>query len=62
MQTTALVVRKRIATLFLLFFVVFFSLIGRIFWVQFVRGAELSKSMQIGPESTVESKKVPYIP
>ncbi|MGI6452919.1 MAG: stage V sporulation protein D [Syntrophomonadaceae bacterium] len=58
-QTTALVVRKRIATLFLLFFVVFFSLIGRIFWVQFVRGAELSeKAMQNRTRDVpVESKR-----
>lgn len=42
MQTTSLLVRKRIATLFLLFTLGFFFLGGRIFWVQFVRGAELS--------------------
>jgi len=43
MQTTNLIVRKRIATLFLLFAVAFFLLGGRVFWVQFVRGAELSE-------------------
>ncbi|MGI6435348.1 MAG: stage V sporulation protein D [Syntrophomonadaceae bacterium] len=42
MQTTSLLVRKRIATLFLLFTLGFFFLGGRVFWVQFVRGAELS--------------------
>jgi stage V sporulation protein D (sporulation-specific penicillin-binding protein) len=42
MQTTGLLVRKRIATLFFLF-TIGFSLLGlRIFWVQFVQGAELS--------------------
>lgn len=43
MQTTSLMVRKRIATLFLLFTLGFFFLGGRMFWVQFVRGAELSE-------------------
>lgn len=43
MQTTSLLVRKRIATLFFLFTIAFFFLGGRIFWVQFVRGAELSE-------------------
>lgn len=42
MQTTSLLVRKRIAALFFLFTVGFCFLGGRIFWVQFVRGAELS--------------------
>ncbi len=42
MQTTSLLVRKRIAALFFLFTVGFCLLFGRIFWVQFVRGAELS--------------------
>lgn len=42
MQTTSLLVRKRIAALFFLFTVGFFLLMGRVFWVQFVRGAELS--------------------
>ncbi|MBO8159316.1 stage V sporulation protein D [Thermosyntropha sp.] len=47
MQTTSLTVRKRIATLFLLFTVGFVLLCVRIFWVQFVKGAELSeKAMQ----------------
>lgn len=42
MQTTGLLVRKRIATLSLLFTIAF-SLLGvRLFWVQFVKGAELS--------------------
>lgn len=43
MQITNLQVRKRIATLFFLFTLAFFLLGGRIFWVQFVRGAELSE-------------------
>ena len=43
MQTTNLQVRKRIATLFFLFTIVFLLLGTRIFWVQFVRGAELSE-------------------
>jgi stage V sporulation protein D (sporulation-specific penicillin-binding protein) len=42
MQTTGLPVRKRILALFLLFIVMFFALEGRVFWVQFVKGAELS--------------------
>ncbi|HZK43355.1 MAG TPA: stage V sporulation protein D [Syntrophomonadaceae bacterium] len=47
MQTTNFMVRKRIATLFFLFTLVFFLLGGRIFWIQFVRGADLSeKAMQ----------------
>ena len=43
MQTTSLLVRKRIATLFFLFTIAFLLLGGRIFWLQFVRGAELSE-------------------
>lgn len=43
MQTTSLLVRKRIATLFLLFTVIFVLLLTRVVWVQFVRGAELAK-------------------
>jgi stage V sporulation protein D (sporulation-specific penicillin-binding protein) len=43
MQTTSLLVRKRIATLFFLFTVGFMLLSGRIFWVQFIDGAELSE-------------------
>lgn len=47
MQSTNLIVRKRIATLFFLFTMGFVLLCGRIFWVQFVKGAELSeKAMQ----------------
>ncbi|NLV21254.1 MAG: stage V sporulation protein D, partial [Syntrophomonadaceae bacterium] len=42
MQTTGLLVRKRILALFLLFILIFLALETRIFWVQFVRGAELS--------------------
>jgi stage V sporulation protein D (sporulation-specific penicillin-binding protein) len=42
MQTTSLLVRKRIATLFFLFTLSIFLLGGRVFWIQFVRGAELS--------------------
>ncbi|SHG94617.1 stage V sporulation protein D (sporulation-specific penicillin-binding protein) [Thermosyntropha lipolytica DSM 11003] len=46
-KSTSLVVRKRIATLFFLFTLVFFLLLLRIFWVQFVKGAELAeKAMQ----------------
>jgi len=43
MQTSNLQVRKRIATLFFLFTMVYLLLGTRIFWVQFVRGAELSE-------------------
>jgi len=43
MQTTSLQVRKRIAALFFLFTLIIFLLGGRIFWVQFVKGAELSE-------------------
>jgi stage V sporulation protein D (sporulation-specific penicillin-binding protein) len=43
MQTTGLLLRKRIATLFFLFTIGFCLLGGRIFWVQFVKGAELSE-------------------
>ncbi|MEN6461220.1 MAG: stage V sporulation protein D [Syntrophomonas sp.] len=43
MQTTSLLVRKRIATLFFLFTVGFVLLSVRIFWVQFINGAELSE-------------------
>lgn len=43
MQTAKLLVRKRIATLFFLFTIILFLLSFRIFWVQFVRGAELSQ-------------------
>ena len=47
MQSTNFTVRKRIATLFFLFSLVFFLLSSRVFWVQFVRGADLSeKAMQ----------------
>lgn len=42
MQTEGLLLRKRIATLFFLFTIGFCFLGGRIFWVQFVKGAELS--------------------
>jgi len=42
MQTTSLLVRKRIAALFFLFTLGFLVLGTRIFWVQIVRGAELS--------------------
>lgn len=46
-RSTSLAVRKRIATLFFLFTLGFLLLTLRIFWVQFVRGAELSeKAMQ----------------
>ncbi|MEN6350657.1 MAG: stage V sporulation protein D [Syntrophomonas sp.] len=59
MQTTGLTVRKRIATLFFLFTLGFFFLGGRIFWVQFVRGAELSaKALQNRMRDVpVESKR-----
>ncbi len=43
MQTTSLTIRKRIVTLFLFFILGFSVLIGRVFWVQVVRGAELSE-------------------
>ncbi len=59
MQTSNLIVRKRIITLFLLFAVGFFGLGFRIFWVQFVRGTELSeKAMQNRMRDVpVESKR-----
>lgn len=43
MQTAKLLVRKRIATLFFLFTIILSLLSVRIFWVQFVKGAELSQ-------------------
>ncbi len=43
MQTTRLLIRKRIATLFFLFIIGFFVLSGRLMWVQFVQGAELTE-------------------
>lgn len=43
MQTTRLLIRKRIATLFFLFIIGFFVLSGRLVWVQFVKGAELTE-------------------
>jgi len=46
MQTTSLLVRKRIAALFFLFTLGIFLLGGRIFWVQFVRGAELAEKAE----------------
>lgn len=47
MQNTNYTVRKRIATLFFLFALVFILLSSRVFWVQFVKGADLSeKAMQ----------------
>jgi stage V sporulation protein D (sporulation-specific penicillin-binding protein) len=42
-QTTRLLIRKRIATLFFLFIIGFFVLSGRLVWVQFVKGAELTE-------------------
>jgi len=59
MQTTSLLVRKRIAALFFLFTLGFFLLEGRIFWVQLVRGAELSeKALQNRMRDVpVESKR-----
>jgi stage V sporulation protein D (sporulation-specific penicillin-binding protein) len=59
MQTSNLIVRKRIITLFLLFAVGFTGLGFRIFWVQFVRGDELSaKAMQNRMRDVpVESKR-----
>ncbi|WP_054694531.1 stage V sporulation protein D [Syntrophomonas palmitatica] len=43
MQTTSLLVRKRILTLFLLLSFGFIFLGTRLFWVQFIKGQELSK-------------------
>jgi stage V sporulation protein D (sporulation-specific penicillin-binding protein) len=43
MQTTRLLIRKRIATLFFLFIIGFLVLSGRLVWVQFVKGAELTE-------------------
>ncbi|MDD4802421.1 MAG: stage V sporulation protein D, partial [Syntrophomonas sp.] len=59
MQTTGLLVRKRIATLFFLFTMGFCLLGFRIFWVQFVQGAELSaKAIQNRMRDVpVESKR-----
>ncbi len=59
MQTTGLTVRKRIATLFFLFTLGFILLGSRVFWVQFVRGAELSeKALQNRMRDVpVESKR-----
>lgn len=59
MQTSNLIVRKRIITLFLLFALGFLGLGCRIFWVQFVRGNELSeKAMQNRMRDVpVESKR-----
>lgn len=59
MQTTSLLVRKRIAALFFLFTMGLCLLGGRIFWVQFVRGAELSaKAIQNRTRDvSVESKR-----
>lgn len=59
LQSTNYTVRKRIATLFFLFTLIFFLLGGRIFWVQFVKGAELSaKAMQNRMRDVpVESKR-----
>ncbi|HWQ76237.1 MAG TPA: stage V sporulation protein D [Syntrophomonas sp.] len=42
MQTISLLVRKRIVALFLLSIIAFLGLETRVFWVQFVKGAELS--------------------
>ncbi len=59
MQTSNLIVRKRIITLFLLFALGFLGLGFRIFWLQFVRGTELSeKAMQNRMRDVpVESKR-----
>lgn len=59
MQYTNYTIRKRIATLFFLFTMVFFLLGGRVFWVQFVRGAELSAkaSQNRMRDVPVESKR-----
>ncbi|NLF46063.1 MAG: stage V sporulation protein D [Syntrophomonadaceae bacterium] len=43
MQTTRLLIRKRIAKLFFLFIIGFLVLSGRLVWVQFVKGAELTE-------------------
>jgi len=43
LQTTSLIIRKRIATLFFLFILGLGFLLGRVFWVQIIRGAELSE-------------------
>lgn len=42
MQTQGLLLRKRIGALFFVFTVMFCLLGGRVFWVQFVKGAELA--------------------
>lgn len=59
MQTSSLLVRKRIATLFFIFTLAFLLLGGRLFWVQFVRGAELSElaSQNRMRDVPVESKR-----
>jgi len=58
-QTSNLLVRKRIATLFFLFTLGFFLLGGRVFWLQFIQGAELSeKALQNRTrERTLEAKR-----
>lgn len=43
MQTAGLLLKKRIGALFFVFTVIFCVLWGRIFWVQFVNGAELAE-------------------
>ncbi|MDD2509643.1 MAG: stage V sporulation protein D [Syntrophomonas sp.] len=59
MQTTGFIVRKRIATLFFFFVIIFLLLGSRVFWVQFVKGAELSeKALQNRMRDVpVESKR-----
>lgn len=59
MQTSSLIVRKRIITLFFLFALGFFMLGGRVFWIQFVRGAELSQKAEQNRmrDVPVESKR-----
>ena len=59
MQTTGFIVRKRIATLFFFFIIIFLLLGSRVFWVQFVKGAELSeKALQNRMRDVpVESKR-----
>ncbi|MDO4539510.1 MAG: penicillin-binding transpeptidase domain-containing protein [Syntrophomonadaceae bacterium] len=59
MRSGSLRVKKRITTLFFVFMCVFFVLGGRLFWVQFVQGSELSEKATRNRtwEQPVESKR-----
>lgn len=59
MRNSSLQIRKRITTLFFLFTLLFLGLGGRLFWVQFVQGSELSEQATRNRtwEEPVESKR-----